>query len=64
MKLDVFDIRGRRVVALMDAVVDAGRHEIVWSGEDADRRAVASGVYFVRLQTPRGEHHERVALVR
>ena len=62
--LDVFDIRGRRVAALLDTVVDAGRHEVVWDGNDTDRRAVASGVYFVRLQTPHAEHHKRVVLIR
>lgn len=64
VKLDVFDIRGRRVVTLLDRLVDAGGHEIVWTGEDTDRRAVASGVYFVRLQTPQAEYNERVALIR
>ena len=42
--LDVFDVTGRRVAALVDEVKGAGRHAI-----DFDASSLASGVYFYRL---------------
>jgi len=48
--LAVFDLRGRRIVTLVHDLVTAGRHEIVWRGNDSAGRQVSSGVYFYRLQ--------------
>lgn len=42
--LDVFDVSGRRVAALLDGVRGAGRHAV-----DFDAASLASGVYFYRL---------------
>jgi hypothetical protein len=49
-KLDVLDVRGRLVRTLADAEHDAGIHRVPWSGTDASGRAVANGVYFLRLE--------------
>lgn len=50
VKLEVYDLRGRLVVSLVDGVMrDAGHHEVVWNGKDAGGHAVPSGVYFSRL---------------
>jgi len=47
--LDIFDVRGRRVVTLLDRDLAVGRHSLVWNGTDSDGRPVAAGTYFVRL---------------
>ena len=48
--VEVFDVRGRSVLRLLDAALTAGRHEVVWDGRDARGQAAASGVYFYRLK--------------
>ncbi len=47
--LEVFDVRGRRVVTLVDKSVPAGDHTVTWNGRDVDGREQPSGVYFSRL---------------
>jgi len=47
--LEIHDVGGRSVRALLDARVAAGEHEVAWDGRDESGRAVASGVYFVTL---------------
>jgi hypothetical protein len=42
-------VAGRLVRVLVDGVRPAGRYVELWDGRDADGRAVASGVYFYRL---------------
>lgn len=64
VRLEVFDIRGRRVVTLVDGVRDAGRHAVVWTGTDSRGHAVASGVYLLRIQAGETSRTRRVALVR
>jgi hypothetical protein len=50
VRLDVYDAQGRRVRTLIDGVVPAGPHDVVWHGDDSRRERVASGVYFARLR--------------
>lgn len=50
VQLRVYDARGRAVATLVDETLTAGHHEVVWDGRDASGRAVASGVYFARMQ--------------
>ncbi|MDX2475519.1 MAG: T9SS type A sorting domain-containing protein, partial [Candidatus Krumholzibacteria bacterium] len=51
VRLSVFDIQGRQVATLVNEVYSAGRHEVVWRGQDNSSRPVASGTYFYRLKT-------------
>ncbi len=49
--LAVWDVLGRRVKTLVTTPLAAGQHEIGWDGRADDGGAVATGVYWVRLQT-------------
>ncbi|MBN2170508.1 MAG: VCBS repeat-containing protein [Candidatus Krumholzibacteriota bacterium] len=50
VRLEVFDLGGRRVRTLIDgAIYGAGTHGITWQGRDDSGRALASGIYFARL---------------
>jgi hypothetical protein len=49
IRLEVFDVRGKRVRTLASGWVTAGLHEVEWDGRDERGRAVASGVYYTRL---------------
>lgn len=62
--LDIVDLRGRRVVGLVDEVCRAGRHEVVWQARDFRGRAVSSGVYLVRLEANGRSDTRRLSLIR
>jgi hypothetical protein len=49
LTLSVHDVRGRLVAELAAGRFEPGRHTVRWNGEDARGRAVASGIYLVRL---------------
>ena len=49
VKLEVYDLVGRKVADLATGVQPAGNHQIIWDGQDSRGRVVASGVYFYRL---------------
>jgi hypothetical protein len=51
ISLVVFDAAGRKVQSLAEGTLPAGSHAFVWDGQNADRTAVSSGVYYYRLQT-------------
>jgi hypothetical protein len=51
VRVEVFDILGRRVRTLMDETREAGLHSLTWDGHDDYGRQVGSGVYLYRLRT-------------
>ena len=48
--LRVYDVAGRLVKTLHEGALPAGDQQVMWRGHDAAGRAVASGVYLVRLE--------------
>lgn len=59
VRLSVYNVLGQRVALLVDASLPAGPHSAV---VPVDR--LASGSYFLRLDTPAGARTERFAVVR
>ncbi|MCC6349421.1 MAG: hypothetical protein IT347_07510 [Candidatus Eisenbacteria bacterium] len=55
IRLDVFDIGGRRVGTLSEGPMPAGLHHVAWNAREAGGSKLPAGVYLVRL-----EHGERV----
>ncbi len=64
VRLEVFDILGRRVVMLLDDEMAAGNYRVTWDGTDESRAPVASGIYFYRLTTELGTRQEKMTLLR
>jgi hypothetical protein len=58
VRLRVLDVRGRVVADLLDGTLEAGEHAISWN-----TGALASGVYFSRLETGAGHAGGRVVVV-
>jgi hypothetical protein len=50
--IGVLDLRGRRVRTLYDGRAAAGWRTVVWDGLDDAGRAAASGIYFLRADSP------------
>jgi flagellar hook capping protein FlgD len=65
VRLEVFDLHGRRVATVADRAYDPGRYGIDWNGRGANGAALGAGLYFVRLSGP-GLHTQsaRLAIVR
>lgn len=50
VRLEIFDVQGRRVRTLVDASQAPGVYDARWDGRDDRGRAVASGRYYGRLR--------------
>ena len=49
--LAIYDAQGRLVKKLVDEVKQSGEHKTVWNGIDEKGKEVASGIYFIRLES-------------
>lgn len=50
VRIDVFDVAGRRVRQLVRGQLEAGSHEVDWDGLGEAGRRIGAGLFFVRLQ--------------
>jgi C1A family cysteine protease len=64
VRLDIFNILGRKVVTLIDGRMQHGDHVVQWSGENSAGQPVASGVYFYRLSAGDFAESKKMVLVR
>lgn len=64
VRLSIYNLKGQMVRKLIDGRLDAGTKSAVWDGRDHSGQAVASGVYFYRLETPRGSQTLRMLLMK
>jgi len=59
VRLDVYNILGQRVAALVDERLEAGIHRILW-----DAGSLASGLYFCRLETDNFAAIKKMVLIK
>jgi len=59
IKLQVYNGLGQRVGTLVDSLVDAGYHSVLW-----DAKNMASGIYFIRMEAGSFMEIRKMALVR
>lgn len=64
VRVQIFDIAGRRVTTLADESQTAGWHQAIWHGEDASGAKVASGTYFCRIESGGEVQTQRMALIK
>jgi len=63
-RLDVLDVRGRRVAARELRGLNPGVQTVSWDGKAADGREAAAGTYFLRVRAEGAEGMRRVVVVR
>lgn len=49
IQLEIYDVRGRPIIKLVNELSSPGDHEVSWGGIDKSGLPAASGVYFCRL---------------
>ena len=49
VSLAVYDILGRKILTLITGFMGPGSYTVRWDGRDANHKAVASGIYFIRF---------------
>jgi len=64
VRLEVYDVMGRKVATLVDTEQKAGYQSVRWNGRDASGRQVSSGIYIYRLSTPEQAFARKMILMK
>jgi hypothetical protein len=49
--IDIFNIKGQKVKALVNDRFSSGTHSVVWNGKDDNGKNVGSGIYFYNMKS-------------
>ena len=63
-QLDIFDVRGKKVVSLLDEPKAAGLHAVDWGGANGRGDRLASGSYYIRLRAAGLEQSRKMILLK
>lgn len=64
VKLEIYDIRGKKVKTLLSEKQTPGFKSFIWNGKDEDENPLPSGVYFYRLKVGDQEKTKKMVLLK
>jgi hypothetical protein len=64
VRLEVFDLQGRRVTRLVDGARPAGWHDVRWDGTNERGAPVSAGLYLVRFRAEGRSFEQRLVWLR
>lgn len=64
VKLDIYNLKGQKVVSLLNDFYLRGRHEVVWNGKDHNNKSVASGIYYLQMQAGNEKTNHKMILMK
>ncbi len=64
VKLSIYDVQGRLIKTLVNAVTPAGSQTVTWDGTNAQGQPVPSGVYLYELRSEEFSQVQRMVLIR
>ncbi|MCK4829864.1 T9SS type A sorting domain-containing protein, partial [bacterium] len=51
VRIALYNIRGQKVKTLVNDIMPAGYHQVIWNGKNENNRTVSSGVYFYMMES-------------
>jgi hypothetical protein len=64
VRLEIFDVAGRRVACLVDRNEERGNRTVVWDGSSESGKPAATGIYIYRLTAGRETLSRKMVLIR
>lgn len=64
VRVEIFDVQGRRVTTLYHATQPAGAHAVTWDGTDQGGSSMSAGTYLIRFHANSGMQAQSVVRLR
>jgi hypothetical protein len=63
-ELSIYNIKGQKVKTLVNKVLPAGKHSVVWDGKDDNNKSVSSGIYFYKIKAGNYQKVKKMVLIK
>ena len=63
-KLEIYNSKGQKIKTLIKEILPAGKHQVVWFGNDDNGKPVASGVYLYKIKSGRYTSTKKMILMK
>ena len=60
LQIHIFDTNGHLIEVLQNCPTAPGRHTIAWSGQNTQGFNISAGLYFIRIESPRGNVTQKI----
>src|SRR5690554_59833 len=64
VKINIYNITGQQVKTIVDDVLDAGEHRIVWNSVGSNNKKLPSGIYLYRMTTDKYNDTRKMILLK
>jgi len=64
VQLSIYNIKGQKVIDLINTKLESGQHEIIWDGVDINGYSVSSGVYFYSMTAENNKVIKKMVLLK
>jgi len=51
VNLEIYNLKGQKIKTLVNEILPAGSHSVIWNGTDKNEKPVSSGVYLYKMKT-------------
>jgi hypothetical protein len=62
--VDIYNLKGQKVKSLFSGMQEAGKHDLVWKGDNDDGKQVSSGTYLYRVKNMEEEFVKKMLLMK
>ena len=63
-EIEIFNIKGQKVNTLVNEILPAGEHSVIWNGRDSSGKRVSSGIYFYKLKAGNYQKVRKMVLLK
>ncbi|MCF7858808.1 MAG: T9SS type A sorting domain-containing protein [Candidatus Cloacimonetes bacterium] len=64
VSLAVYNVRGQKVIQLMNELLSIGQHSVEWNGKDSTNKSVASGIYYYKISSGKDSAINKMLLLK
>lgn len=64
VKINIYNIKGQKIKALVSQKMIAGTHKVEWNGKDQMNKSVSSGIYFYQIKTNKGSINKKMLMLK
>lgn len=64
VNISIYNIKGEKIITIVNEIIPAGIHHVLWEGTNDKGKSVSSGIYFYKLKTGQYSSMRKMILVK